>query len=319
MQDLTFIEFSKKKTETRDFSYRESPLVSLNLMSMGFMTAIPSQEESLAKDVTSLWSEGAYGFESPYFLFFLYEIGDEASFSFLKEYGGKLNNLSSSNVTILTFFEKSMVSNWRNVQHREKIRSNEHLSSFQVSHSLNVLRERFKVASLPSLILVKKEKEGDRSILIPLLSKDPASMYASFKWVIERINDNCEEEFERLSKEILGEDGKIEDDAFIRTQNQNFLDFFDDRREEKDLDLIHIATSLGLARKTVYNKRMNQSFSRIECLKLGILFGLSEDSLNRLLRYNEQRELSYSLLDCKVKEALRKGKSLEEMQEELFE
>ncbi len=314
MQDLAFIEFSKRKTETRDFSCRESCLTSLS-----FITLIPNREEGLVQDVTSLWNEGAYGFESPYFLFFLYEMDDDVSLSFLKEYGGKLNNLSSSNVTILTFFEKSMVSNWRNVQHREKIRCNEHLSSFQVSHSLNVLRERFKVTSFPSLILVKKEKEGDRSILIPLLSEDPASMYASFKGVIERINDNCEENFEHLSKEILGEDGRIEDDAFIRTQNQNFLDFFDDRREEKDLDLIHIATSLGLARKTVYNKRMNQSFSRIECLKLGILFGLNEESLNRLLRYNERRELSYSLLDCKVREALRKGKSLEEVQDELFE
>ncbi len=317
MYDLTFIEFSKRKV--RNSSYHDSYLTSFEPIRMGFMTVASSQEESLVQDVTSLWSEGAYEFESPYFLFFLYEPGDEASLSFLKEYGGKLNNLSSSNVTILTFFEKSMVDGWRNVQHRERIKADEHLDSFKVNHSLNVLRERFGVTSFPSLILVKKEKEGDRSVLIPLLSKDPSSIYASFKGVIELINDNCEEEFDYLAKKILGEDGQIEDDAFNRAQNLNFLDFFDDTREEKDLDLMEIAEALDITRKTVYNKRVNQSFSRTECLKLGFLFGLNENSLNRLLRYNEQRELSYSVLDCKVKEALREGKSLEEVRDELFE
>ncbi len=317
MYDLTFIEFSKRKV--RNSSYHDSYLTSFEPIRMGFMTVASSQEESLVQDVTSLWSEGAYEFESPYFLFFLYEPGDEASLSFLKEYGGKLNNLSSSNVTILTFFEKSMVDGWRNVQHRERIKADEHLDSFKVNHSLNVLRERFGVTSFPSLILVKKEKEGDRSVLIPLLSKDPSSIYASFEGVIKLINDNCEEEFDYLAKKILGEDGQIEDDAFNRAQNLNFLDFFDDTREEKDLDLMEIAEALDITRKTVYNKRVNQSFSRTECLKLGFLFGLNENSLNRLLRYNEQRELSYSVLDCKVKEALREGKSLEEVRDELFE
>lgn len=319
MYDLSFIEFSKKKVKERDPFYSDSYFSRVDSMRMSFLTVAPTKEESLAQDVTSLWSEGAYEFESPYFLFFLYEPSDESCLSFLREYGAKLNNLSSSNVTILTFFEKSMVDSWRNVQHREKISAEEHLDSFKVNHTLNVLRERFKVSSLPALILVKKVGESDESIHIPLLSKDPSSMYASFKGVIEKINDNCEEDFAYLSKEILGDDSVIENDAFLRTQNQNFLDFFDDARKEKDLDLYDIVAALGITRKTIYNKKVNRSFDRMQCLKLGFLFGLNENSMNRLLRYNNQRELSYGEFDCKVKEALRKGKSLEEVQGELFE
>ncbi len=316
MYNLTFIEFSKKKVEARK-TFSDDPFG--QSCRFGFMTVAPYEEKRLAKDVTSSWNEGAYKFASPYFLFFLYEPSDGCGIPFLKEYGGKLNNLSSSNVTILTFFEKSMVDNWKNVQHREKINVKEHLDPFKVSHSISVLRERFKVASLPSLILVKKEGEGDKSLTIPLLSKDPSSIYASFKGVIEKINDNCEEDFAYLSREILGEEGKIEEGAFTRTQNQNFLDFFDDAREEKDLDLTDIAVALGVERKTLYNKRVNQSFSRIECLKLGLLFGLNESALNKTLRYNDHRDLSYSVLDCKVKEALREGKKLEEVEGDLFE
>ncbi len=292
MYDLTFIEFSKRKAG-----------------------------EKRKEDVTSLWSEGCYDFDTPYFLFFLYELTDEDSFNFIANCGGSLNNLSSSNVTILTFFEKSMVSNWRNVQSRSKIVCGERGDSLKAASTLSELSARFQVSSLPALILVKKEESGDKSLLIPIKKANPSSMYGFFEAVIGIINSNCEEDFSYLSSKLVGEDSpRIEQDAFMDVGDASYLyNFLDEIRERKGyLKIADICDSLHICRKTFYNKRTKGTFTRDECLKLGVLLGLEDSKLNKLLRLNGQAELTLSEKDLEVREAIAEGESLEEVMIDLF-
>ncbi len=291
MYDLTFIEFNKRKAgEDR-------------------------------KDVTSLWNEGCYDFDTPYFLFFLYDLCDKESFDFIANYGGLLNNLSSSNVTILTFFEKSMVKAWKNVQHRSKIVCGEATDSLKTASTLSDLEARFKISSLPSLVLVKKEEEGDKSILIPFKKASPSSMYGFFETIINIVNANCEEDFSCLSKKLLGEDApKIEQDAFMDVGDASYLyNFLDEAREKKEsLKISDICDSLHICRKTFYNKRTKGSFTRDECLKLGILLGLDDAKLNRLLRLNGQVDLTLSKKDSETRDAIREGEDLVEVTFDIF-
>ncbi len=292
MYDLTFIEFSKRKAEGEK-----------------------------RKDVTSLWSKGRYKFDTPYFLFFLYDLCDTESFDFISHCGGLLNNLSSSNVTILTFFEKSMVNDWKNVQHRSKIVCNDQVDSLKTQATLDDLKARFNVVSLPSLILVKEEEDGDKSLLIPFKKASPSAMYGFFENVIKIINDCCEEDFSYLSKKLLGEDApKIEKDAFLDVGDASYLyNFLDEIREKnKSLGISSICDYLHVCRKTFYNKRINGTFTRDECLKLGILLGLDDANLNKLLRLNKQSDLTLSEKDLKVKEAIREEEKLEYVMEDIF-
>ena len=292
MYDLTFIEFSKRKAG-----------------------------EKRKEDVTSLWNEGCYDFDTPYFLFFLYELADEESYSFIANCGGLLNNLSSSNVTILTFFEKSMISNWRNVQHRSKIVCGERTDSLKAASTLSDLASRFQVSSLPALILVKKEKSGDKSLLIPIKKANPSSMYGFFETLIGIVNSNCEEDFSYLSSKLLGEDSpKIEQDAFMDVGDASYLyNFLDEMREGKEcLKIADICDSLHICRKTFYNKRTKGTFTRDECLKLGVLLGLEDSKVNQLLRLNGQAGLTLSEKDLEVRKAIAEGESLEEVTIDVF-
>ena len=317
MYDLTFIEFSKEKAEAKPTF---KPISTSH--SFGFLQATPLVETPKSKDVTSLFGEGRYDFETPYFLFYLYDHCDEVSSRFIADYGGKLNNLSSSNVTILTFFEKAVVDGWRNVQQRERIRCQRKIDPRKAFEALTVLKRRFGVSSLPSLIFVKKEGDGDRSVIIPLGKADPLSIYRSFETVIRTINDNCEEDFPFLCKKLLGEDApSIGEDLFGEAISAAYLfNFIDEAREkDKELTITYLHTSLNISRKTFYNKRNNATFTREECLKLGVILGLDERSLNKLLRFNNQSDLSFSEKDRKVKEAISEGAKLEDVEGDIFE
>lgn len=317
MYDLTFIEFSKEKTMPKRGLGLELPS-----NSFGFVCAMQPEEISKTKDVTSLFSRGRYDFKTPYFIFFLYDLYDKESVSFIADYGGKLHNLSSSNVTILTFFEKSVAEKWRNVQQRSEIRCQENVDPFKVSQALNILMKRFDVSSLPSLILTKKDGDGDKSIVIPLGKTDAASTYRTFETVIEVINDSCEEDFSVLSKKLLGYDASsVQEDAYDDVANSTYVYNFLGEMREKDgrFKFGRLYESLGVSRKTFYNKRVNSTFTRDECLKLGIIFGLDDDALNKLLRSNDQRELSFGEKDRKVKEAIREGKEFEDVEYDIFE
>lgn len=316
MYDLTLIEFSKEKARPKQ---THNPAFSSRYF--GFLQAAPLEEISQSKDVTSLFGEGRYDFETPYFIFYLYDLFDEASAGFIADCGGRLNNLSSSNVTILTFFEKGMVDSWRNVQQRGKIRCREKIDSYKVTQALEILKKRFSVSSLPCLIVVKKDDQGDKSLVIPLGEKEPSSIYNSFETVIKIINDNCEEDFSFLSKKLLGEDApSIGDDLFGEATNDAYLfNFIDEAREKEKLTMAYLYTALGVSRKTFYNKRNNATFSREQCLKLGILLGFDDSSLNRLLRFNRQSDLTFSEQDRKVRQAISEGRRFEDVEDDIFE
>ena len=60
---------------------------------------------------------------SKYTIIYLYDFrNDKVSYKFVENYGGKLHNLSSLNVTIMTYFETFMVKRWTNVHFRDEIR-----------------------------------------------------------------------------------------------------------------------------------------------------------------------------------------------------
>ncbi len=316
MYDLTFIEFSKEKTRPKRSHGSEFPPYSY-----GFVCAIKPEETSKTKDVTSLFAEGCYDFKTQYFIFFLYDLCNEDSASFIADYGGKLHNLSSSKVTILTFFEKGMAERWRNVQERREIRCRDRIDPFKVNRALNVLQKRFGISSLPALILVKKEDNGDKSIVIPLGETDSVSIYRTFETVISTVDDNCEEDFSVISEKLLGDDAPMADeDAYDDATSSVYLyNFIDDmRKKDERVTLECLYDSLHISRKTFYNKRVNATFTRDECLKLGIILSLKEDSLNELLRLNSNQKLTFGEKDRKVKKAIREGREFVDVEHDIF-
>ncbi len=284
-RNVFFYELEELVTLVEEAPVRHCPSDSFSFM----RSASESKTELARTDVTERIQNGGYGFETPFLLFFLYDLNDETARDFIEGYGGKLHTFSSDIATILTFFDRRTVGMWgKNVHHPEAIRCNEKDSDFESKAILSELKQRFGVSSLPALVLAKKGSGGaDRYASILLEGLDARSLFVSFKGIIDILKENCGEDWGVLLKKLpIAQGSAPGQGSFANALRQpTFSEFIEGKIEAKGLKREDIAADFSLCNKTFYNRRVEASFTREECQRLARMLDLDQDDFDRLLRY----------------------------------
>lgn len=270
------------------------------------------------KDVTNQIEDGKYSFKTKYSIIFIYDIySDLTSTDFLRTYGGKLHNESSANITILTYFDEFTMSRWRNVQQREKIGYNPVCDTTKIEMITEQLKHAYEITTLPAMIIRKQEKDGEESCVLDLSGYTVDALYEVFKKVMNNINDYCEEDFALLRDTIIGQNSEkvLKGNYFDTFNTYNYIGTL--VRQTRYYNLDNLASDLGINIKTLYNKRVNDSFTRDECIYIGIKFKIGIDNLNKLLRKNYHQVLGYGDRDGIIYRCIQNEDNIDTVDEEL--
>jgi len=313
--ELNTLKSSKKKNVSHN-SLKPNPYIE------GTTRFIPSIGSNSFKtevnNVTENVKLGQYCLKNKYTLIYLYKVfEDKESEAFISNYGGKLHNQSSSNISILTYFEPDIVDKWTNVQFRETLDIPKSENYEYIMELVTVLKEKYKVEYLPSIIVVKKEHGGkEKSFNISLSGYKADHIYSTFTEIIDIINDNCEEDFIVIAKEIFGSDFKLLESKNIQEMNTvNYISAlmkkYEDNHNHK-YKLEDLADSLGISERQFRNKRNNNKLTREECLLLAIILCVPVKRLNDLLRLNNHVSLGMGGRDGIIRQCLNNGLSIYE-------
>ncbi len=314
MPNISLIEISNEKKTSISPSFRRD--------CFSFLTSVTTYTAH-AKDVTKEILKGRYGLENRYTILYLYDIRkDPESIGFLDDYGGKIHNLTSLNISVLTYFTFSMIKRWKNIHYREELEKESDIDENKVMKTIRALKDAYKVKSLPSMVVIKKgidEKEESFNIDLSMYEKD--EIYHKFIQVIDIIDNNCEEDFETIEKKI--DLSKTEITKESRMSDFNTFNYVEDlikgqRKKLRNYNQQSLAELLGITERTLRNKRSNNTFTREECIIIGLEFSISVDELNLLLRENEKADLSDRGRDEVIRRCLNFKLSVYEANEELI-
>lgn len=293
MVNLALVELkSHSKTKNKNLNL----LNQNNSHLMGFILCNNNIDTVETKDVTNEILKGTYYLESKYTIIYLYDImrDNSESSKFITNYGGKLHNETSQNITILTYLSPDMVRNWKNVHFREKIKCATENNAAAVSSVIEELQKFYNVKTLPALIVLKKEKDKkEDSCIIDASNKSETELYSLFKHVIEVINDNCEEDFSVIASKCATSYKKEKPISNYFTYNYVYDKVKEKRKDIEDFSQITLAGHLNMTERTLRNKRINNTFTEDECIHMGFLFELNVDDINTLLDANHHKSLAF--------------------------
>lgn len=328
MVSLSLVEFKSEKNKNKrvNNSIYEEPGTSKHFCYISPISLNKENGQSeytqKTKDVTIDALNNGIFLKSKYTIIYLYDFpNDKVSYEFVENYGGKLHNLSSLNVTIMTYFESFMVNSWTNVHFRDEIRLVPNNYERMLS-LIQEVKETFEVKNMPAMIIIKKGANVDHYFNIELSDFQPLDIYNLFKEVINIINENCDCSFKDISKKISGKKTPVKNKT-IKLHRMNTFDFIKDLVDrERNLkggkyNLEYLADRMGIDRRTLINKRSSNSFTRDECFFIAFEFGISIIELNELLRLNWHPKISEDPRDQLIEKCLYEGCDINEVNEQL--
>lgn len=330
MIGISLVEFKSEKIRSKRVNnsiYEESGMSNY----VGYLSPISlnknndqSEIKQQINDVTKEVLNNGIFLRSKYTIIYLYDfMKDNVSFDFIKNYGGKLHNMSSLNVTIMTYFESYMVNRWSNVHFKDEIRigNNNNKKIFSI---IEEVKQTFEVQNMPAMIIIQKGANGDHYFNIELSGFTQLDIYNLFNDVINIINENCDCQFKDIAKKISGKKSPVKNKT-IKLQRMNTFDFIKDLvdREKKltggTYNLEFLANRMGFDRKTLVNKRNGNSFTRDECFFIAFEFGISLIELNELLRLNWHPKISEDPRDQLIEKCLYEGLDISEVNDKLMD
>ncbi|MCQ2555545.1 MAG: hypothetical protein MJ171_07830 [Clostridia bacterium] len=277
-----------------------------------------------AVPVTDTLLSGHYDLKTRFTLLYLYDyMNDKNSINFVTFYGGKLHNLSSSNVTILTYYSDDMKETWSNVQHREKLYEGADRNNSRLYAVTEDLKRIYRIRELPALILIMQHEDGSENHLIIDIPDNFSSitLFMLFSDLINIINDNCEESFDVISEKICGPGINLQmGNHMSRLNTKNYIaSLVKDKSRKTDYPYTQsdLAYELGISERTLRNKRNSNTFTRDECIYIAVRFGISVQDLNALLRANDHAELGLNNRDGVIRNCILSGYDAWETEKEL--
>ena len=326
MVNIGLVEIKSKVVEKE----RKRPSYSSSLNSYGFMSLItidsPKYVETDVDVVTGKIYKGRYNIDTDYAIIFLYDFyTDDASREFITLNGGRLHSFSANNITILTYFDTSMIKNWSNVQQRSKIRDDPDCDPAKALEIINELKELYEIEDNdPYIIVLKQDQDGnEQSFKVNVSDFKGDALYDVFMDIMTKINDNCEEEFNVIEGKICASRTKITMKNNMSILNtRNFVNgLIKDERKKRHIRYTQdsLAGEIGCKSRQLRNKIGDNTFTRNECLYIGVKFGITVSELNELLRENNQLDLGVSGRDGVIRMCMNNGYGIDNTNEILKE
>lgn len=275
------------------------------------------------KDVTEIIQKGQYGLKTKFTIIYLYDIqNDQAGREFLTTYGWQIHNNSSANIRILTYFTEHMAEKWSNVQHRNLLDPDKNSDPHKVLDIIKNMQIEYGVKTLPSMVVIKKDNlDKEESCYISLSQYDKEGLKKVFTEVMDIINDHCDQDFKVISLKISGNDVKISTTSNMNNLNTcNYISMLVKKESQcgpSRYTQYNLASELDIDPKTLYNKRLDNSFTRDELLYLAVRFHMSIDDLNEFLRQNNHIDLGFKGRDEIIRSALYYSRDLEDVERQL--
>lgn len=285
MNNLKFIEIKNNKREKDNFSYENGSHIRFNTLS--FMTTLPKDTIDI-EDVTDEIIKNTYTTNCKYTLIYLYNyICDAKSIEFLEKYGARLHNLTSANISILTFLDEGITDSWKNIANRNNLNSIDY-DDQDVIKTINKLKRTFKVKQLPSLILVCNSLVKD-DISISLEGYEKENIYDLFKEINNIVVENYEESFTKIRDKINTTNDNIKRINDIHQFNNS--NFINKLLKENKIHQESLSQDLCISDRTLRNKIANSSFTKEEIIFMAFKFKLDLFTLNKLLNVNGRSSL----------------------------
>lgn len=312
MNNLKFIEIKNNKKEKDNFSYENGGHVRFNTFS--FMTTLPKDTIEI-EDVTDEIIKNTYTTDCKYTLIYLYDyIHDAKSIEFLEKYGARLHNLTSANISILTFLDEGVSKSWKNIANRNKLNPIDY-DDQDVIRTINKLKRAFKVNRLPSLILICNSLFKD-DVSISLEGYEGENIYDLFKEINNIVLENYEESFAKIRDKINTANDNIKRINDIHQFNNS--NFIDKLLKENDINQIDLSEDLRISDRTLRNKIANSSFTKEEIIYMAFRFKLDLFTLNKLLNANGRSNLGGNKRENIIKRCIENKLELDETNKELI-
>ncbi len=273
-----------------------------------FMTSLPKDTVDI-DDVTDEIIKNTYTTECKYTLIYLYDyIRDAKSIEFLEKYGARLHNLTSANISILTFLDESITDSWKNISNRNKLNPIDY-DDQDVIRTINKLKRAFKVNQLPSLILVCNSLLKD-DVSISLEGYEGKNIYDLFKEINNIVLENYEESFAKIRDKIKTANNNIKRiNEIHQFNNSNFINKL---LKESDIHQEDLSQDLCISDRTLRNKIANSNFNKEEIIFMAFKFKLDLFTLNKLLNANGRSSLGGNKREEIIKQCIKDKLGLNE-------
>ena len=317
MVNIGLVEIKSKVVRENNYgtSYNKISMMSfITSSSLSFGGTVKTN----AKVVTDKINNGNYSLDTEYTIVYLYDpFIDDFSSKFISSYGGRLHNASSSNITILTYFDANEPNRWLNVQQRDKIRNDPNCDPLRAREIMKEIKDLYKIENIPSMIIIKKDKQGnEQSFNIDVSQYNIADeLFKSFREIMDTINDNCEEDFNVIEGKLCNSRTKI-----IMKNNMSIMNtrnFIKKLIKDNGYTEETFAPELNISERTLRNRMRDNTFTRDECLYIGVKFGVSIPRLNELLRENGYLDLGYNERDSIIRLGITNGYDISDVNSEL--
>ena len=229
-------------------------------------------------------------YNNRYLFFYFYEESDCESRGFIKQYGGKLNNILDS-IHLFTVYDSDDFDNWGEVKGKAKLkeklvefegdyRNNRYNKLKEIGDSYGVNRYRY-----PALLLY--DIETKKQSIKYYNGNTSAEIYSGIKEIVNDINEN-------YGNIDLDKIGSVTFNTNISNYDEDFLDLYEKYAKRVRGSKNLIAGIFDMDYSTLY-RRMNSYnlyslFDRDEIIMMSIIFKLTKFEANDFLAsYHKSR------------------------------
>jgi len=223
-------------------------------------------------------------YKNRYLFFYFYKEDDNESKDFIKNYGGKLNNILDS-IHLFTIYDYDSFKTWGEIKGKEEVEkylvefegdsiNNRFTKLIEIGDSYGVNSHRY-----PALLVydIKTKKQAIK--YFNGYSKN--EIYISVKEIINDINEN-------YGNIDLNNIGYISNNENISNVKKEFYELYEEYANNLRGSKSKIASEFGIDYTTLY-RRLNYSyniyslFTRDEIIMMAIIFNLNKIKSNELL------------------------------------
>lgn len=222
-------------------------------------------------------------YKNRYLFFYFYKEDDNESKEFIKNYGGKLNNILDS-LHLFTVYDYDSFESWGEIKGKEEVEK--YLVEFEgdsINNRFNKLKEigdSYGVNSYRYPALLIYDIETKKQAIRYFNGYYNNEIFSKIKEIITDINEN-------YGNIDLNNIGYVSNNDNITKIKEDFLDLYDKYTKENIGIKEKIAYVFNINNSTLYrkfeSKNLYQLFSRDEIIMMSIMFNLDKFKTNEFL------------------------------------
>ena len=245
----------------------------------------PQQAEEKAKEKASR-----------YLLYYFYNPDDSESYKYIKEYGGKINNILDS-IPLFTIYDRDALDSWGDIKGKDEVLKefNEFESTPEYSRfdRLKEIGDSYSISQDDYPCLLIYDIKNNEDIIKSFIGLTAPEIYSGIKEIIIDLNEN----YNSLDLSYFGSSRKKDALPEIKP---DFYDLYDKYAAKKRMKT-RVSEAFGMEypafyKKIHYSMDITRQFNRDEIIIMTIVFELNKFEANEFIK-----TAGYPKLDPNIK------------------